>query len=160
VAVGGWLRRLWLGKAGRPADLITGVVGREKDGGWSVFFISEGLEPAEVRAWTLTEVTDQAAAVVASLYAKHPPVEGAELQLAIYPWEIYRGGPIFDISGERGSYTARDIQGSDVAVQGATLEDLVSTIEQMPDVPLTNSMFRWLRPIASLPVPPTSPLSG
>jgi hypothetical protein len=158
VAVGGWLRRLLLGKAGRPADLITGVVGRENDGAWSAFFISEGLEPAKVRAWTLTEVTDQAAAAVASLYSKHPPVEGAELQLAIYPWD-YRGGPIFDISGRRGSYTAQDIQGSDIAVQGATLEDLVSTVEQMPDAGVTKSMFRWIRPIGSLPVPPTSPLS-
>jgi hypothetical protein len=43
----GWLRRLLLGKAGRPAALITGVVGHEDDGGWSVFFISEGLEPAK-----------------------------------------------------------------------------------------------------------------
>lgn len=158
VTVGTWLRRLLLGKAGRPADLITGVVGREKDGGWSVFFISDGLEPAEVRAWTLTEVIDVAAAAVASLYAKHPPVEGAELQLAIYPWD-YRGGPMFDIAGEQGSLSARDIQGSDAAVQGATLEDLVAAVERMPDVPPNDAMFRWIRPVASLPVPPTSPLS-
>jgi hypothetical protein len=158
VPMGGLLRRLLLGKAGRPADLITGVAGVEKDGGWSVFFISEGLEPAQVRAWTLTEVVDGAAAAVASLYAKHPPVEGAELQLAIYPWN-YRGGAIFDISGQQGSFSARDIQGSDLAVQGATLEDLVAAVERMPGVPPDKSMFRWIRPIASLPIPPTSPLS-
>lgn len=156
--MGGWLRRLWLGKAGRPADLITGVVGLKKDGGWSVFFISEGLEPADVRAWTLTDVVDAAAAVVASLYARHPPVEGAELQLAIYPWD-YDDGPIFDIAGQQGSLSARDIQGSDLAVQGATLEDLVTAVERMPGVPPNNSLFRWIRPIGSLRVPPASPLS-
>jgi hypothetical protein len=158
VTVLNWLRRLLLGKAGRPADLITGVVGREKDGGWSVFFISDGLEPADVRAWTLTEVGDAAAAAVAAAYAKHPPVEGAELQLAIYPWN-YRGGAIFDIGGQPGSYSARDIQGSDASVQGATLEDLVSAVERMPGMTPDKAMFRWIRPIASLPVPPASPLA-
>jgi hypothetical protein len=155
----GWLRDLWLGKAGRPAALITGVVGREKDGGWSVFFISEGLEPAEVRAWTLTEVTDDASAAVATLYADHPTVDDAELQLAIYPWN-YDGGPIFDIAGQQGSFSARDIQGRDLAVRGATLEDLVTAVERLPGVSPNDAMFRWIRPIASLPTPPASPLSG
>jgi hypothetical protein len=120
-----WLRQLLLGKPGRPAALITGVVGHEEDGGWSVFFISEGLEPAKVRAWTLTEVIDGASAAVATLYAGHPPVDDAELQLAIYPWN-YDGGAIFDIAGQQGSFSAWDIQGSDLAVRGATLEDLVT----------------------------------
>lgn len=156
--MGSLLRRWWLGRAGRPAALITGIAGPEKDGGWSVSFVSDGLEPAEVRTWTLTEALDGAAAAVASLYAEHPPVEGAELQLAIYPWD-YRGGPMFDVAGQHGSFTARDLQGSDVAVQGATIEDLVTEVERKPDVPPKNSMFRWIRPIASLPVPPASPLS-
>lgn len=158
--MGGWLRRVWVGKAGRPADLITGVVGPEKDGGWSGFFMSEGLEPADVRAWTLTEVVDAADAAVASLYAKHPPVEGAELQLAIYPWGDYRRGPMFDVTGQPGSLTARDIQGSDAVVQGATLQDLVTAVERMPGMTLNDVMFRWIRPVASLPVPPTSPVSS
>lgn len=156
--MGTWLRRLWLGRAGRPADLITGVAGREKDGGWSVFFISDGLEPAKVRAWTLTEVIESSAAAVASLYAEHPTVDGAELQLAIYPWD-YRDGPIFDIAGQQGSFRAQDIQGSELAVRGATLEDLVTAVDRMPGVPPNNSMFRWIRSIASLPTPPTSPVS-
>lgn len=138
--------------------MITGVAGPEMDGGWSVFFISEGLEPADVRAWTLTEVIDSAAAAVASLYAKHPPVDGAELQLAIYPWN-FDDGPILDVAGKQGSFSARDIQGTDLAIQGATLEDLVTAVERMPGVPPDNSMLRWIRPIASLPIPPTSPLS-
>jgi hypothetical protein len=155
----GWLRRVLPGKAGRPANLITGVAGPEKDGGWSAFFISEGLEPAKVRAWTLTEVIDAASAAVATLYAGHPPVDDAELQLAIYPWD-YDGGAIFDIAGQRGSFSARDIQGSDLAVRGATLEDLVTAVERLPEVPPNRAMFRWIRPIALLPVPPASPLSG
>jgi hypothetical protein len=149
---------LWQGKAGRPADLITGVVGRRKDGGWSAFFMSEGLAPADVRAWTLADVVAAADAAVAALYAQHPPVEGAELQLAIYPWD-YRRGPIFDIAGEPGAFSARDIQGSDVEVRGATLEDLATAVEGLPGMKPNDAMFRWIRPIASLPVPPISPLS-
>lgn len=155
----GWLRRLWLGQAGRPAALITGVASPDKDGGWSVFFVGDGLEPPKVRACSLSEVTDGAAAAVASLYAAHPPVDDAELQLAIYPWD-YRGGAILDITGERGSFSARDIQGSDLAVRGATLEDLVTAVERLPEVSPDKAMFRWIRPIASLPVPPPAPLSG
>jgi len=155
----GWLRHLLLGRAGRPAALITGVVGHDEDGGWSVFFVSEGPEPAKVRAWTLTEVIDGASAAVVTLYAGHPPVDDAESQLAIYPWN-YEGGAMFDIAGQQGSFSARDIQGSDLAVRGATLEDLVSAVERTPGVPANNAMFRWIRRIASLPSPPTSPLSG
>jgi hypothetical protein len=155
----GWLRQLLVGRAGRPAALITSVAGRDKDGGWSVFFISDGLEPAKVRAWTLTEVVDAASAAVATLYAGHPAVDDAELQLAIYPWD-YRGGAIFDIAGQQGSFSARDIQGSDLAVRGATLEDLVTAVERLPGVRPDKAMFRWIRRIDSLPVPPASPLSG
>jgi hypothetical protein len=154
----GWLRRLLLGRPPRPAALITGVVGHGEDGGWSVFFVSDGLEPADVRAWTLTDVTDAASAAVAALYAKHPPVDGAEFQLAIYPSD-YRGGAILDITGQQGSFSARDIQGSDLAVRGATLEDLVTAVEQASGVRPNKAMFRWIRPIASLPTPPTSPVS-
>jgi hypothetical protein len=45
-------------------------------------------------------------------------------------------------------------------VQADTLEDLVTAVERTPDVPPNDAMFRWIRPIASLPVPPTSPLSA
>jgi hypothetical protein len=157
--VGTWLRRLILGDAGRTTDLITGIVGPEKKtGGWSIIFESDGLTPADVRAWTLTDVTDLAAAAVASLYAKHPPVEGAELQLAIFPWD-YDDGPIFDVEGQPGSYVARDIQGSDLRVEGWTLEDLVTAIERIPERVRGDAMLRWIRPVASLPVPPIPPLS-
>jgi hypothetical protein len=138
--------------------LITGVVGSAKDGGWSAFFIADGLEPPDVRAGTLTDVTDLAAAAVASLYAQYPPVEGAELLLAIYPWD-YDHGPIFDVEGQRGSYVARDIQGSDLVVAGPTLEDLVTAIERIPEQVPGDAMLRWIRPVASLPAPPVSPVS-
>jgi hypothetical protein len=36
-----FLRRWWQGKSGRPAALITGVAAPD-DGGWSIFFVSEG----------------------------------------------------------------------------------------------------------------------
>ena len=105
-------------------------------------------------------MADQAASAVAALYARTSPIAGAELQLAIYPWTYDGGpdgGPIFDIDGYPGSFTARDIQGSDRMVNGATLEDLVAAVEHMPDIPIGHSMFRWIRQIASLPVPEVSP---
>jgi hypothetical protein len=117
------LRRALGGKDRQPAALITGVIGpAEKNGGWSVSWAGDG-------AW--------------------PPIPGAELQLAIYPWN-YRGGPMFDIDGHPGSFTAHDIQGSDLTVYGATLEDLASAVEHMPDIPADDSMFRWIRQITSL----------
>ena len=140
-----------------PTDaLITGVVGPEKKGGWSAIWVGDGACPRRVKAPTLTQVADQAASAVAALYARTSPIAGAELQLAIYPW-TYGGGPIFDIDGYPGSFTARDIQGSDRMVNGATLEDLVAAVEHMPDIPIDHSMFRWIRQIASLPVPEVSP---
>jgi hypothetical protein len=116
-------------------DLITGVVGPEKKGGWSAFWIGDGACPRRVKAPTLTQVADQAASAVAALYARTSPIPGAELALAIYPW-THDGGPIliFDIDGYPGSFTARDIQGSDRMVNGATLEDLVAAVEHMPDI--------------------------
>jgi len=145
------LRRALVGKDRRPAALITGAVGpEEKKGGWSVVWAGDGAWPPRVYAPTLTQVADQAGSAVAALYALAPPIPGAELQLAIYPWS-YDGGPVFDIDGHSGSFTARDIQGSDLTVNGATLEDLVAAVEHMPDIPAGHSMFRWIRQIASLP---------
>jgi hypothetical protein len=159
VGIAPSLRRLWRGKAGRNAALITGVVGPDKEGGWSAFFVSEGLELADVRGWTLTEVADNACAAVAALYAQYPAVEGAELQLAIYAWD-YNGGPIFDVTGQSGQFVARDLQGSDLAVEGATLEDLLEAMTRLGPPSSPDSMLRWIQPIAALRVPPISPLSA
>jgi hypothetical protein len=151
------LLRLLGGKKRRPATLITAVAGPDTDGGgWSISWAGEGVWPPRVRAGSLTEAADRAASAVAALYARYPPLPGAELQLAIYPWD-YRGGPMFDITGQAGALRARDIQGSDRSVSGATLEDLVDAVRDMPGLPGDDSMFRWIRPVASLPLEPTAP---
>ena len=150
LAMASLLRRLLGGKQRQPAALITGVVGEDRKGGWSVTWAGDGLWPPDVHAASLTQAADQGAAAVAALYAQQPPVPDAELQLAIYPWR-YQGGPIFDISGHAGVLTARDIQGSERSVSGATLEDLVAAARQIPDLPADDSMFRWVRQVASLP---------
>jgi hypothetical protein len=145
-----FLRRALGGKDRQPADLITGLIGPEKKkGGWSVSWVTDGAAPPSLHAPTLTQAADQAAAAVAALYAAAPPIPDAELQLAICPWN-YRDGPMFDIDGHPGSLTAHDIQGSDLTVNGATLEDLVAAVEHMPDIPSDDSMFRWVRQITSL----------
>ncbi|HEX4059652.1 MAG TPA: hypothetical protein VHY58_01410 [Streptosporangiaceae bacterium] len=146
------LGRLLGAKERQPADLITGVAGPGKKGGWSVVWAGDGSWPPRVHAETLTQAADQAAEAVTALYAQVPPVDGANFQLAIYPWD-YQGGPMFDVSGGAGAYTAHDIQGSDQSVSGATLEELVEAVHRLADVPDGGSMFRWIRQVATLPLP-------
>jgi hypothetical protein len=154
--MGKLLRRLGAGKERPPGTLITGVIGPDKKGGWSVSWAGDGAWPPPIQATSLTQAADRAASAAAALYAKHPPMADAELQLAIYPWD-YKDGAIFDISGDVGALTARDIQGSDRSVSGATLEDVVEAVRQMTDIPDGHSMFRWIRQVASLPLPAASP---
>jgi hypothetical protein len=139
------------GKERQPAALVTGVAGPDKKGGWSVTWAGDGALPSRVQAETLTQAADEAASGVATLYARFPPVAGAELQLAIYPWG-YKSGPMFDITGSAGAYTATDIQGSGLSVSGATLEELVEAVRGLAEAPAGDSMFRWVRQVASLPV--------
>jgi len=155
LVVNSLLRRIVGGKARLPAALITGLVGPEKKGGWSVTWVGDGAWPPKIDAASLTDAAEQASSAVAALYAQHPPVAEAELQLAIYPWD-YRSGPIFDIAGHAGAFSARDTQGSERSVAGEALEDLVDAVQQLTDLPSEDSMFRWIRPVASLTVPPLS----
>jgi hypothetical protein len=72
---------------------------------------------------------------------------------SIFPWD-YDSGPIFDITGGPGAFTARDIQGlRRETVHGATLEDLVASVESMPEPAAGESMFRWVRSVSALPLP-------
>lgn len=141
------MRRLLTGKERQPSALITATVGPGKNGGWSVSWAGDGVWPAQVQAASLTEAVDQAAAAAAGLYAEYPPVPDAELQFAIFPWG-YQGGPMFDVTGDAGALTARDIQGSDRSVSGGSLEDLVEAVRQLPGGPDDDSMFRWVRTLS------------
>lgn len=148
--------RLLRAKERQPASLITGLAGPDKKNGWTVAWAGDGACPPRLHAATLTQAADQAAAAVATLYAGFPPVTGAEFQLAIYPW-AYHSGPMFDVSGDAGAYTAHDIQGGGQSVSGATLEELVDAVRQLADVPDGDSMFRWIRQVATLPLPAQPP---
>jgi hypothetical protein len=131
------------------SPLITGVVSSGVDG-WSVTWTGGGPTPAPLHAESLSAAIGQASATVASLYASYPANPGAELQFAIYPWN-YQDGPIFDISGSPGRFGARDLENSLPAVGGATLEDLVAAVEQMPGAGPEHSMLRWVRQVSSVP---------
>jgi hypothetical protein len=147
----GVMRKLAQAMKWLPGNLITGIVSLGAEG-WTVTWISDGAEPGPVHAPTLIDAADQAAAAVAALHASHPPVPGAELQLAIYPWDYRRGGPIFDIDAGSGGFTAHDIQAvCSTVVHGQTLEDLVSAVERAADPSAGGSMFRWIRQVAGLP---------
>jgi hypothetical protein len=148
--------RLLRTKERQPTSLITGVAGPDKKGGWSVTWVGDGAWPPRVHAETLTGAADQATAAVAALYAGSAPVADAEFQLAMYPWD-YQGGAMFDVSGDAGAYTARDIQGSDESVCGATLEELVEAVRRLADAADGDSMLRWIRQVATLPLPAPPP---
>jgi hypothetical protein len=141
-----WLRRLLMGKQSLPAKLLTGLVGPDKNGGWSVSWVGDGVSPNVVRAWTLTQVVDDAAAAVVELYANFPPVENAELNFAIYPWN-YDGGPMFEITKRGSELTAHDTMGSNRTLRAASLEGLVEAIAPDAD---DNAMLQWIRPVSQL----------
>ena len=146
VAMKPWLRRLLMGKTSVPAKLLTGLVGPDKNGGWSVSWVGDGVSPNEVRAWTLTQVVDDATAAVVDIYARFPPIETAELQFAIYPWN-YDGGPIFEITKRGSEFTAHDTMGSDRTIRAASLEGLVEAIAPDAD---DNTMLQWIRAVSQL----------
>lgn len=124
--------------------------GRARKGGWSVTWVCAGRAPDRVHAPSLSQAAAAATAEVAALFAAGALAAGAatEFQLAIYPWP-YHGGPIFEISGSPGDFTARDSNGSTASLHGATLEDLLTAAQRMPDG--HGAMFRWARPVSALP---------
>ncbi len=136
-----WLRRLLFGKKSLPAQLLTGLVGPDKEGGWSVSWVGDGVWPKDVRAWTLTQAVDDAVTAVTDLYASFPPVNEAELQFAIYPWN-YNGGPIFEITKQGSEFAAHDTMGSNRTVRAASLEGLIEAIAPQAN---DNAMLRWIR---------------
>jgi hypothetical protein len=141
-----WLRRLLAGRSRWPDDLLTAVVGPEKRGGWSLFWVGDGIGPKEMQAWTLTQLVDDASAAVVDLYARFPALDGAQLQFAIYPWD-YKRGPMFEIAKQGSVYAARDGLGGGHVLEAISLERLISAAEpKFRD----ESMFHWIRPIASL----------
>ncbi len=100
-----------------------------------------------MHAPSLSLAATVASATVASLFARETVNAATEFQLAIYPWP-YHDGPVFDITGAPGGFTARD---GATSVQGATLEDLLTAAQRMPAG--HGAMFRWTRPVSTLPPP-------
>lgn len=150
------LRRILGARERTPAALITAALNPDNNGGWAVSWAGDGVLPRAIHCATLVQAVDEAATAVATLYGRYPPVPEAELQLAIFP-SRYRGGAMFDIGGHPGAFSAHDIQGSDRTVAGATLEDLLQAVRKIDDIPEGHYMFRWVRPVASLPLPPEVP---
>ena len=135
---------------GPEPGLITGLAGPRK-GGWSVTWVCAGRAPDRIHAPSLSQAAAAATAEVAALFAAGALAAGAatEFQLAIYPWP-YHGGPIFEITGYPGDFTARDsTSDGGASLHGATLEDLLTAAQQMPGG--HGAMFRWARPVSALP---------
>jgi hypothetical protein len=132
--------------AGPQPGLITGLAGPRKNG-WSVTWVSAGRTPAPLHAPSLSLAATAASAAVASLFGPGTADAATGFQLAIYPWP-YHGGPVFEITGAPGDFTARHDAAS---VHGATLEDLLAAAQRLPAG--HGAMFRWTRPVSALPAP-------
>jgi len=111
-----------------------------------VTWVAHGKSLGRLRAATLTSAVEQASEQAARLYRNRPTMSAAELQLAIFPG-TYDGGPIFEISGEPGHFSARATRGSRT-VHCATLEDLAAVRAEV----LTGGqcMLVWKLPLAEL----------
>jgi hypothetical protein len=106
-------------------------------------------EPPEFEAASLTEAVDQAATAALALWSARPPIPGAQLDFAIYPWRYGKNGAIYDIGGAGGHFTARDTMGSNSEVQAPSLAGLVEAVSHEPGGDA--AMLRWVRPFAELP---------
>jgi hypothetical protein len=134
--------------SGRLSNLVTCVVEREGES-WSVSWASDGRVPDSFNDHSLTAATDRAAAQVSAMYSGKPQAADAELQFAIYPWEGNPGMVILDITATANGLVARDIQGTEITVEGASLEELVQRGETMVPNP-KEAMFRWIRRVSEL----------
>jgi hypothetical protein len=141
----GWFKRAF---SGRLPNLVTCVVDRDGEA-WEVAWASEGRVPDNYKDHSLTAIAERAAAHVADMYSGDPQAASAELQFAIYPWKGNPGKVILDVSRDAEGFLARDIQGTEIAIQGASLEDLVQKAETMLPNP-SDAMFRWIRRVSEL----------
>ncbi len=131
----------------RAAPALTALVVRSENG-WDVSW-SDGRSLPRLSAATLTEVTDQAAAVAARRDLRPPAsANDADFQIALFPHD-YTKGLIFDISGGPGAFTATD-KFSGRMLNGATLEDLLQAAEAASDLRAGEYMFHWTRPVTAL----------
>ena len=138
-------RAIRLAVPASDSALLTGII-RPGSPGWLVSWVTHGRSPRRLRAATLTSAIEQASEQAAKLYRHRPTMSDTELLLAIFPGP-YKGGPIFEISGEPGHFTARDTRGSRT-VHCATLEDLAAArAEAMTG---GQCMLVWKRPLAEL----------
>lgn len=141
----GWFKRAF---SGRLPNLVTCVVEREGED-WEVVWASDGRVPANFKDHSLTAVADRAAASAAAMYSGQPEAATATLQFAIYPWKGNPGKVIFDITPDAKGLVARDIQGTEITIRGASLEELVQKAETMVPNP-SEAMFRWIRRVSEL----------
>ena len=121
-----------------------------------VAWAGEGTWPPIIHSATLEDAANAAAAAVATLHSRYPPVPDAELQMAIFPSK-YRGELILDIGEDAGTFTARNLQGAEPTVTAPSLDQLIEAARHLSDVSDGQYMFRWIRPVASLPPPDPPP---
>ena len=141
----GWFKRAF---SGRLPDLVTCVVEREGEA-WEAVWASDGRLPENFQDHSLTAVADRAAASLAAMYSGESEAASAELQLAIDPGKGNPGKMILDITREAEGLVARDIQGTEITIQGASLDELVQKAETMVPNP-SEAMFRWIRRVSEL----------
>ena len=131
------------------SGLLTATISA-RGGSWEVIWIGDGIrEPPEFAAGSLTEAAEQAAAYALSVYRPDLGLPDSELQLVIFPWpDGDSRGPIYDVEGGAGAFSASDAMGLGADVRAATLEDLTAAIARQPGG--SDAMLQWTRPFADL----------
>jgi hypothetical protein len=130
-------------------ELLTALVG-PCGNRWDVSWIGDGRSPRRLSAATLTDATDQAAAAAVQRHLRRSArAADADFQIALFPHD-YAEGPIFDISGGPGAFTAID-KASGRELHGATLEELLQAADSASDLRAGDYMFHWIRPVSDLP---------
>ncbi len=135
--------------AGRPPELLTGFISPGRRG-WAVTWAGQGRIPQRLSAATLTATADEAAAAAARLYRQWPASTGAQLLLAICT-ESYRSGPVLEVAGAPGAFTATDPRSGKI-FHGAALEDLIDAHEE-DGTGAGDVMLHWTRPVIALSPP-------
>lgn len=125
-----------------PEKLVTCIVTQHR-GSWKVTFISDEQTPADFKSVGLTEAVEKASRDIGAIYGGALEATETELQFAIYPFSE-QAGLILDIHRDSDGFSASDLDGKGLSVNGQTLERLVDDARGSLPNP-SEAMFRWVR---------------
>ena len=118
---------------------------RSQDSYWSVDYV-DGPSGGGPDGGSLDEVISATETDIRETWVTHMR-QPAELQFAIYPWEVQGKAAILDIRRLQDGLVAESLDGSGSHFVGASAEDLVAAVEAQVADP-SRFMMRSIVPIA------------